>query len=150
MAKQKYKGLVIVESPAKAKKINSYLGRDYKVLASMGHVRDLPESAADIPEEVKKEPWSRLGVNVSADFEPLYVIPAKKKKLIVWHVKKKRGSSKSEQMSWLPRSPKSAKETRWSLLCKMRLIIFAQAERPTPRLSRFTRLITLPFSNYRN
>ena len=82
MAKQKYKGLVIVESPAKAKKINSYLGRDYKVLASMGHVRDLPESAADIPEEVKKEPWSRLGVNVSADFEPLYVIPAKKKKLI--------------------------------------------------------------------
>ena len=82
MAKQKYKGLVIVESPAKAKKINSYLGRDYKVLASMGHVRDLPESAADIPEEVKKEPWSRLGVNVNADFEPLYVIPAKKKKLI--------------------------------------------------------------------
>jgi DNA topoisomerase-1 len=82
VAKQKYKGLVIVESPAKAKKINSYLGRDYKVLASMGHVRDLPESAADIPEEVKKEPWSRLGVNVSADFEPLYVIPAKKKKLI--------------------------------------------------------------------
>jgi DNA topoisomerase-1 len=82
VAKQKYKGLVIVESPAKAKKINSYLGRDYKVLASMGHVRDLPESAADIPEEVKKEPWSRLGVNVSADFEPLYVVPAKKKKLI--------------------------------------------------------------------
>ena len=82
VGKQKYKGLVIVESPAKAKKINSYLGKDYKVLASMGHVRDLPESAAEIPAEIKKLAWSRLGVNVEADFEPLYVIPAKKKKLI--------------------------------------------------------------------
>ncbi|MFN5297161.1 MAG: toprim domain-containing protein, partial [Planctomycetaceae bacterium] len=82
MAKQKYKGLVIVESPAKAKKINSYLGRDYKVLASMGHVRDLPESAAEIPAEIKKLPWARLGVNVDAGFDPLYVVPAKKKKLI--------------------------------------------------------------------
>jgi DNA topoisomerase-1 len=82
VAKQKYKGLVIVESPAKAKKINSYLGRDYKVLASMGHVRDLPESAAEIPAEIKKLPWARLGVNVDAGFDPLYVVPAKKKKLI--------------------------------------------------------------------
>ncbi|MFM8218727.1 MAG: toprim domain-containing protein, partial [Planctomycetaceae bacterium] len=72
MAKQKFKGLVIVESPAKAKKINSYLGRDYKVLASMGHVRDLPESAAEIPAEIKKLPWARLGVNVDAGFDPLY------------------------------------------------------------------------------
>ncbi|RPI80785.1 MAG: hypothetical protein EHM42_11650, partial [Planctomycetaceae bacterium] len=82
VAKQKLKGLVIVESPAKAKKINSFLGRDYKVLASMGHVRDLPESAAEIPPEIKKLSWSRLGVNVDADFDPLYVIPAKKKKVI--------------------------------------------------------------------
>ncbi len=80
--KNKLKGLVIVESPAKARKINSFLGSDYKVLASMGHVRDLPAKAADIPLEVKKEPWATLGVNVRADFEPLYVIPKEKKKVI--------------------------------------------------------------------
>lgn len=81
MAK-KLKGLVIVESPAKARKINSYLGSDYTVLASMGHVRDLPAKAADIPAEVKKEPWATLGVNVDADFEPLYVIPEGKRKVV--------------------------------------------------------------------
>lgn len=80
--KSKLKGLVIVESPAKARKINSFLGRDFKVLASMGHVRDLPARAADIPPEVKKEPWSTLGVNVAADFDPLYVIPKEKRKVI--------------------------------------------------------------------
>src|SRR5579863_534243 len=80
--KNKLKGLVIVESPAKARKINSFLGGDYKVLASMGHVRDLPASAADIPLEVKKEPWATLGVNVAADFDPLYVIPKEKRKVI--------------------------------------------------------------------
>ncbi|MGE5194596.1 MAG: type I DNA topoisomerase [Deltaproteobacteria bacterium] len=79
---KKLKGLVIVESPAKARKINSFLGRDFKVLASMGHVRDLPARAADIPLEVKKEPWATLGVNVAADFDPLYVIPKEKKKVI--------------------------------------------------------------------
>jgi DNA topoisomerase-1 len=82
VAKKKLKGLVIVESPAKARKINSYLGGDYKVLASMGHVRDLPASAADIPQDVKKEAWSKLGVNVDAGFDPLYVIPKEKKKVI--------------------------------------------------------------------
>lgn len=82
MAKKKLKGLVIVESPAKARKINSYLGSDYKVLASMGHVRDLPAGAAEIPLEVKKEPWATLGVNVEAGFDPLYVISKEKKKVI--------------------------------------------------------------------
>ena len=55
MAKKTIKGLVIVESPAKAKKIGGYLGKDYIVMASMGHVRDLPEKAADIPPKIKKE-----------------------------------------------------------------------------------------------
>ena len=81
MAK-KLKGLVIVESPAKARKINSYLGSDYTVLASMGHVRDLPAKAADIPADLKKEPWATLGVNVDADFEPLYIVPPEKKKVV--------------------------------------------------------------------
>jgi DNA topoisomerase-1 len=74
--------LVIVESPAKARKIGSFLGPGYKVMASFGHVRDLPSKAAEIPAGVKKEPWSTLGVNVDSDFEPLYVIPTEKKKTV--------------------------------------------------------------------
>src|ERR671928_1877505 len=74
--------LVIVESPAKAKTIAGYLGKDFVVESSVGHIRDLPERAADIPAEYKKEKWSRLGVNVEKDFEPLYVVdPDKKKKV---------------------------------------------------------------------
>ncbi len=74
--------LVIVESPAKAKTISRILGRNYTVEASYGHVRDLPENADEIPEKIKKEPWARLGVNVAAHFEPVYIIPADKKKHI--------------------------------------------------------------------
>ncbi|MEN9223009.1 MAG: DNA topoisomerase, partial [Thermostichus sp. BF3_bins_97] len=74
--------LVIVESPTKARTIRGFLPAGYEVQASMGHVRDLPDSAAEIPEEVKGEEWSRLGVNVRADFEPLYVIPKDKKKVV--------------------------------------------------------------------
>jgi DNA topoisomerase I len=74
------KHLVIVESPTKARTIEKFLGKDYDVLASYGHIRDLPNNAAEIPEEVKKEKWSRIGVNVDNDFSPLYVIPDKKKK----------------------------------------------------------------------
>lgn len=81
MASQK-KALVIVESPAKAKKIAGFLGDDYIVKASMGHIRDLPSSAKEIPAELKKETWSTLGVNVENDFDPLYVISADRKKLI--------------------------------------------------------------------
>ncbi|NDI10817.1 MAG: toprim domain-containing protein [Actinobacteria bacterium] len=74
--------LVIVESPAKAKKIASYLGDGYTVEASIGHVRDLPQRAADIPKEYKKFPWSREGVDIENEFTPLYVInPEKKKKV---------------------------------------------------------------------
>jgi DNA topoisomerase I len=76
------KRLVIVESPAKAKTIAGYLGDGFVVESSVGHIRDLPERAADIPAEYKKEKWSRLGVNVEKDFEPLYVVdPDKKKKV---------------------------------------------------------------------
>ena len=81
MASQK-KALVIVESPAKAKKIAGFLGDDYIVKASMGHIRDLPSSAKEIPAELKKESWSTLGVNVENDFDPLYVISPDRKKLI--------------------------------------------------------------------
>ncbi len=74
--------LVIVESPTKARTIREFLPRGYKVVASMGHVRDLPDRASDIPAKVKGEEWSRLGVNVDQDFEPLYVVPSDKKHVV--------------------------------------------------------------------
>src|SRR6476646_9278571 len=79
---KKDKRLVIVESPAKARTIKGFLGDDYVVESSVGHIRDLPERAADIPEEFKKEKWARLGVDVEHDFLPLYIVdPDKKKKV---------------------------------------------------------------------
>ncbi len=74
--------LVIVESPTKARTIRNYLPSSYRVEASMGHVRDLPQSASEIPEAVKGEKWAQLGVNVDANFEPLYVVPKDKKKIV--------------------------------------------------------------------
>ncbi|WP_414755953.1 type I DNA topoisomerase [Anabaena sp. CCY 9910] len=74
--------LVIVESPTKARTIRNYLPKDYRVEASMGHVRDLPQSASEIPATVKGEAWAQLGVNVDADFEPVYVVPKDKKKVV--------------------------------------------------------------------
>src|SRR5919202_506712 len=74
--------LVIVESPAKAKTIAGYLGKDFVVESSVGHIRDLPNNASEIPAKYKSEPWSRLGVNVDKDFEPLYVVDSRKKKVV--------------------------------------------------------------------
>ena len=74
--------LVIVESPTKARKIAGYLGSNYIVESSRGHIRDLPRAAADVPAKYKSEPWARLGVNVDADFEPLYIISPDKKSTV--------------------------------------------------------------------
>jgi DNA topoisomerase-1 len=74
--------LVIVESPTKARKIAGYLGSSYVVESSRGHIRDLPRNAADVPAKYKSEPWARLGVNVDADFEPLYIISPEKKSTV--------------------------------------------------------------------
>ncbi|OFS18445.1 type I DNA topoisomerase [Corynebacterium sp. HMSC27B11] len=76
------KRLVIVESATKAKKIAPMLGSDYIVEASVGHIRDLPRGAADVPAKYKKEPWARLGVNVDKGFEALYVVSPDKKKRV--------------------------------------------------------------------
>jgi len=76
------KYLVIVESPTKAKTIRKFLPKNYIVEASMGHVRDLPQSATDIPAKLKKEEWTKLGVNVEKNFEPLYVVPKGKTKIV--------------------------------------------------------------------
>src|SRR4029453_13285148 len=72
--------LVIVESPAKGRTISKLLGSGYTVEASIGHIRDLPNGAKEIPAQYKGEPWSNLGVNVNENFRPIYVIPPGKQK----------------------------------------------------------------------
>ncbi|WP_196757103.1 type I DNA topoisomerase [Prochlorococcus marinus] len=74
--------LVIVESPTKARTIRGFLPKDFRVEASMGHVRDLPNNASEIPAAQKGQKWANLGVNTTADFEPLYVVPKDKKKVV--------------------------------------------------------------------
>lgn len=91
------KSLVIVESPAKARTIGKFLGRDFTVEASIGHIRDLPQGAKEIPDEYRDQPWSRLGVNVKQGFDPLYVIPSGK----AAQVKKLRGLLKGAKDLYL-------------------------------------------------
>jgi DNA topoisomerase-1 len=76
------RALIIVESPAKAKTIAGYLGNDVDVMSSVGHIRDLPQRASDVPEAFKGEPWARLGVNTEDDFKPLYVVNPGKKDVV--------------------------------------------------------------------
>jgi DNA topoisomerase-1 len=80
------KPLVIVESPAKAKTLGRFLGSKYRVEASFGHIRDLPESAAEVPKEIKEKEWGRLGVDVDSDFTPYYVVSGGKRKQVA-HLK---------------------------------------------------------------
>jgi len=80
------KPLVIVESPAKAKTLGRFLGSKYRVEASYGHIRDLPESAAEVPKEIKSKDWGRMGVDVDKNFQPYYVVPGDKKKQVA-HLK---------------------------------------------------------------
>src|SRR5665213_899866 len=82
MSKNNSKKLVIVESPTKAKTIRKFLPKEYSVESCMGHVRDLPQSAKDIPEKYKKEKWSNLGVNVNDEFDPIYCIPKTKTRIV--------------------------------------------------------------------
>ena len=76
------RALVIVESIAKATRIQGMLGSDYIVKPSIGHIRDLPQSAADIPASVKGEKWARLGINVHDHFKPVYVVSSDRKKIV--------------------------------------------------------------------
>ena len=74
--------LVIVESPTKARTIRKFLGKNFVVESCMGHIRDLPQSAKDIPEKYKKTPWGTLGVNPEKKFDPLYLVPKNKTKVV--------------------------------------------------------------------
>lgn len=76
------KTLVIVESKTKGEKIQGYLGSGYKVRACFGHIRDLPARKEDVPTKYASEPWARLGIDVANNFQPLYIVPDDKKKLV--------------------------------------------------------------------
>ncbi|WDI41275.1 type I DNA topoisomerase [Bremerella sp. P1] len=76
------KALVIVESPAKARTISKFLGKNYLVEASIGHVRDLPQGAKEIPQQYKDQDWAYLGVNVNENFDPVYIVPTDKKQQV--------------------------------------------------------------------
>jgi DNA topoisomerase I len=106
------KTLVIVESPTKARTIERILKDGYEVLASYGHVRDLPESASEIPEEIKKKKWGRLGVDTDGDFTPFYVIPNDKKK----HVQALRAAMKGASQVFLATDPdREGESISWHL-----------------------------------
>ena len=119
--------LVIVESPAKARTIEGYLGDGYVVESSIGHIRDLPNNAADIPAKIKGEPWGRLAVDVDNGFTPYYVVPRDKKS----HITKLKGLLKDadelylatdedregEAIAWHlldELKPKASRSTGWS------------------------------------
>src|SRR6266496_872212 len=106
------KTLVIVESPAKARTIERFLKSGYEVRASYGHVRDLPESADEIPDEIRKKKWGRLGVDTDGDFTPFYVIPNDKKK----HVQALKTALKGASQVFLATDPdREGESISWHL-----------------------------------
>jgi DNA topoisomerase-1 len=106
------KTLVIVESPAKARTIERILKGGYEVLASYGHIRDLPESADEIPDEIRKKKWGRLGVDTDGDFKPYYVVPSDKRK----HVQALKAALKGASQLYLATDPdREGESISWHL-----------------------------------
>src|SRR6188474_2558291 len=106
------KTLVIVESPAKALTLGRFLGDQYQVEASYGHVRDLPESASQVPEEIRKKKWGRLGVDTEGDFKPYYVVPSDKRK----HVQALKAALKGASQLYLATDPdREGESISWHL-----------------------------------
>ncbi len=105
--------LVIVESPTKAKTISKFLGKGYMVTSCMGHVRDLPSSAKDIPEKYKKQSWAHLGVDVNNEFSPIYCIPKNKTKVIK---ELKQSLSKAEELILATDEDREGESISWHLL----------------------------------
>ena len=109
--------LVIVESPAKARTIAGYLGPGYVVESSIGHIRDLPQSAADIPAKLKGESWARLGVDVDNDFEPVYVVSRDKKS----HMTKLKGLLKdADELFLATDEDREGEAIAWHLLDELK------------------------------
>src|SRR4051812_48118711 len=109
--------LVIVESPAKARTIGGYLGSGYVVESSIGHIRDLPQSAADTPAKIKDKPWGRLAVDVDNGFEPYYVVPRDKKA----HITKLKGLLKDADELYLATDEdREGEAIAWHLLDELK------------------------------
>ena len=107
------KSLVIVESPAKARTIAGFLGKGFVVESSIGHIRDLPRSASDVPAKYKKEAWARLGVDIQNDFKPLYVVDGDKKE----HIQKlKKLLSEADQLLLATDEDREGESIAWHLL----------------------------------
>jgi DNA topoisomerase-1 len=107
------KSVVIVESPAKARTIAAFLGKDYVVESSIGHIRDLPRRASDVPPAYKKAPWARLGVDVEHDFRPLYVLDPEKKPHIA---KLKKLIQQSQEVLLATDEDREGESIAWHLL----------------------------------
>ena len=129
MATRKKQGipLVIVESPAKARTISKFLGSDYRIEASIGHIRDLPSSATEIPAAVKKEKWARLGIDVESEFRPLYVVPKDKRE----HIRKLKEALKDAPILYLATDEdREGESISWHLVqelepkCEIRRLVF--------------------------
>ena len=119
--------VVIVESPAKARTIGKFLGSDYRIEASIGHIRDLPSDASEVPAELKKEKWAKLGIDVEHDFKALYVVPADKKD----HLKKLRTMVKDASILYLATDEdREGESISWHLLqelepkCEIKRLVF--------------------------
>ena len=107
------KTLIIVESPTKARTLERFLGDRYSVKSSFGHVRDLPDSASQVPAEIKKEKWGRLGVDTDGDFKPYYVVPDDKRK----HVQALKAALKGASAVMLATDPdREGESISWHLL----------------------------------
>ncbi len=119
--------LVIVESPAKARTIGKFLGSKYKIEASIGHIRDLPGDASEVPAALKKEKWAKLGVDVDNDFKTLYVVPADKKD----HLKKLKALVKDAPILYLATDEdREGESISWHLVeelqpkCEIKRLVF--------------------------
>lgn len=105
--------LVIVESPAKAETISRFLGNDYKVVASYGHIRDLPSSADEIPEQYKSYSWSNMAVDIENGFAPIYVVTQESKKRIS---ELKKEVTKAEEVILATDEDREGESISWHLL----------------------------------
>jgi len=135
MAKEKQRGtpLVIVESPAKARTIGKFLGSDYRIEASIGHVRDLPSDASEVPADLKKEKWAKLGIDVDNEFKTLYVVPADKRD----HLKKLKGMVKDAPILYLATDEdREGESISWHLVqelqpkCEIKRLVFHEITKP--------------------
>ncbi|MDZ5622573.1 type I DNA topoisomerase [Nocardioides sp. HM23] len=109
--------LVIVESPAKARTIGGYLGDGYVVESSIGHIRDLPNNAADTPAKIKDKPWGRLAIDVDNDFTPYYVVPRDKKS----HISKLKGLLKdADELFLATDEDREGEAIAWHLLDELK------------------------------